>query len=73
MTGRKAHIYLDSETDALLDRLAETDRERTGFASRSEVVRRAVRELAEREIGPAVDHSPPKGRKRRKAKGGASA
>ena len=47
--SRKAHFYLDAETDSLLDRLAEQDRQRHGFASRSEVVRRAVRRLAEAE------------------------
>lgn len=50
MTVRRINLYVDAETDALIDELAEAGRAEHGVQSRSAVIRRAVRELGDREL-----------------------
>lgn len=46
---RRINLYVDPETNGLIDRLVEWDRQRRGVSSRSEVIRLAIRRLAEAE------------------------
>lgn len=49
MTVRRINLYVDAETDALLDEMVEADKAEHGVSSRSAVIRRALREMGARE------------------------